>query len=469
MTSSDTKGLDNPEIAPHILAYVAAWLDHQRLRGGFPGLSFAIVSKGVTFFRHACGVADLKTAEPLTPAHRFQTASHTKIATAAAVLKLAEAGKIELDRSIVEILPFLTAAGNAPRAITPRRILSHAAGILRDGPSADFWQGHGPFPDRAALHAWLCDCDTFLPAGPNFKYSNIGYALLGVLIEAVTGESWTDHVRRSVLAPLGLEAQIAPDSEEIAHENVSFAQGYSPPLASGARVRTAAYRVATGALAPSAGFCAAPEALALLFSRLLHPARSMLAPETLEAMMTAQAAIPGMVKDRHYGYGVIIDKDAARTLYSHIGLWPGHMTKTFHDPARDLTLSVGVNCVDGNPDFLLRGVMEVLGFLEEKPAPDPALVPFAGRFSCAYAVKDAVPVGDHLYIVSPDLRNPFDNPVIVRRESEGLFRIVSDHGFGAQGEQVCFVPAKPLEMRGGRAQQGQHLNIAGMTYQRVAL
>ncbi len=467
MTSSDIEGLNNPKIAPHILAYVVAWLDHQRLRGNFPGLSFAIVRKGATIFRHACGIADLETAAPLTPAHRFQTASHTKIATAAAVLKLAEEGKIELDRSVVEILPFLAAAGDTPRTITPRRILSHAAGILRDGPSADFWQGHAPFPDRTSLHAWLCAPDTFLSAAPNFKYSNIGYALLGLLIETVTGESWADYVRRSVLAPLGLETQIAPDSETVSQDEALFSQGYGVSFLSGVRPRTTAYRVATKALAPSAGFCAAPEALALLFSRLLHPARSMLTPETLEAMMTAQAAIPGMVKDRHYGYGVIIDKEGARPLYSHIGLWPGHMTKTFHDPARDLTLSVGVNCVDGNPDFLLRGVMEILAFLEGNPAPDPALNPFAGRFSCAYAVKDTVPVGDHLYIVSPDLRNPFDNPVIVRQESAALFRIVSDHGFGAQGEHVCFETAEPIEMRS--TEQNQRLKIAGMTYQRVVL
>lgn len=435
------------------LAYAADWLDHQRLRSGFPGLSAAIVREGTTLFNHAFGLANLETGEILTPAHRFRAASHSKIATAAAILKLAAEGKIDLDASVTEKLPFFKDAGEKAHDVTARKILSHAAGIARDGPDADAWQGHAPFPDDAALRDGFRSPASLLNAGPNFKYSNMGYALLGLLVEDATGQPCAGYIRSAILAPLGLDRAIAPDSQDMAPD-MPFAQGYSALWPAGQRQEIAC-RLPTRALAPSAGFCAAPESLALLFSRLLHPKRTVLPPETLEAMMMPQAAIPGMIEGRHYGYGVIIDKGCGHTLYSHIGLWPGHMTKTFHDPARDLTLSVGINCVDGNPDFLLRGLMAILDFFTEQPPPDPALTRFSGRFHCAYAVKDVVPAGDHLYIVSPDLQNPFANAAILRRESDNVFRIVSDHGFGAQGETAIFGEGPD-----------KTLNIAGITYKK---
>lgn len=429
--------------------YSAAWLEHQRQRHAFPGLSAAIAQGGRCVFRESFGFADLETGEALSHRHVFRAASHSKIATAAAILKLAEEGRIDLDAPLGGRLTFLNEAGPAAQNITARKILSHAAGIIRDGPSADFWQGHTPFPDREALAGFFGNPEDALYAGPNFKYSNIGYGLLGLLIEAATGSPCAAYLRTAILDPLGLEA-IAPDSPDLtpgtpraAGYGVAYPAGRRPPLACFAP---------TLALAPSAGFCATPESLALLFARLLHPDRTILSPESHEALTTAHASIPGIVEGRHYGYGVIIDRHCGHTLYSHIGLWPGHMTKTYHNPANDCTVSVAVNAVDGNPEFLLRGLMAILDFFAQQPPPSPDLVRFAGRFTSAYAIKDAVAIGDHIHIVSPDLQNPFCNPAILRREGESRFRIVSDHGFGAQGETALFGDGT--------------LNIAGVTYRR---
>lgn len=433
--------------------YAADWLAHQMRRGGFPGLSVAAIEGGLCSFRLTLGLADLESGEALTSSHLFRAASHAKIATAAAVLQLADAQRLDLDAPIADLLPFLGRAGTAARGITARRILSHAAGIMRDGPMADFWQGSSPFPDRAGLAGFFRDPADFLHTGPNFKYSNIGYALLGLLVEAVTGQEWNRHVREAVFEPLGLGNNIASDFDHLPH-GARCAKGYGALYLTGRR-EALPCEASTRSLAPSAGICAAPESLALLFARLLHPARTFLLPESLESMTTAQASVPGMIEGRHYGYGVIIDKGCGPSpLLSHLGLWPGHMSKTFYDPAQDLAVSIAINAVDGGPDFLLRGLMAIRDFLTAQGPPEAGLEPFSGRYVCAYAVKDAVPAGGHVYLVSPDLQNPFCNAATLRREEGGAFRIVSDHGFGAQGERAVF------------GTDGRTLTIAGVTYRR---
>lgn len=443
-----------PESGPDTLyGYMGDWLEHQRLRHGFPGLSAAILrGGGVCAFRQAFGVADMETGEPLTPSHVFRAASHAKIATAGAVLLLADQGLLDLDAPVADRLPFLRQVGPAAEALTARRLLAHGAGLIRDGQEADFWQGQAPFPDRAALARLCAAPESLVSGGPSFKYSNIGYALLGLLIEAASGQPYGTYITERLL-PLLPSVEAAPDSDALTAQTPR-AQGHGAAWSPGGRKPIPCYQ-STGALAASTGLCAHPYALAHLLADMLCPEPSLLSPAALRTMTAPGAPIHGMVPDRHYGCGVIVDRAGARTLYSHIGLWPGHMTKTYYDPAHDTSFSVAVNCVDGNPEFLLRGMMAILEFFLSQTVPEPDLIPFAGRYHALYAVKDVVPFGDRLYIVSPDLQDPFSNPAVLRREKGSIFRIVSDHGFGAQGETATF----------GAGPEAT-LNIAGVTYRR---
>jgi len=167
-----------------------------------PGVQAAVLTEGTVALSSAYGVADLATGTPLTPSHLFHVASHSKTFTATVVHQLAEAGRLRLDDPVGQWLPDLD--GSPVAAVTLRALLCHGGGVVRDGRDGDFWALHRAFPDAAGLVAVARDEGAVLPANERFKYSNIGYSLLGLVIEAVTSRPYAEVVRDQVIGRLGL-------------------------------------------------------------------------------------------------------------------------------------------------------------------------------------------------------------------------------------------------------------------------
>ena len=144
----------------------------------------------------AFGHADLGSGEALTARHRFRVASHSKSFTAAAMMKLREAGRLKLDDTagvhVAGLHPDIAAA-------TIAQLLSHTAGILRDGPDAAYWDGRAPFLDEAQLRAELA-LPPAIEAGTRLKYSNHGFGLAGLVIASITGEPYDAFVQREIVA-----------------------------------------------------------------------------------------------------------------------------------------------------------------------------------------------------------------------------------------------------------------------------
>jgi CubicO group peptidase (beta-lactamase class C family) len=112
------------------LDYIPQWLEYQLRDTEQPGCVIAIVHKGRLVLERAFGYADIVSREPLSPRHRFRVASHSKSFTAAGIMKLREEGKLGLDdrigRYVEGLHPEIAAA-------TIAQLLSHGAGIARDG------------------------------------------------------------------------------------------------------------------------------------------------------------------------------------------------------------------------------------------------------------------------------------------------------------------------------------------------
>lgn len=164
-----------------------------------PGLQLAIVKNGEIIFTGAYGQSDLETAKPVTERTVFGVNSISKAFTGVAAMQLVEAGKLDLDASVTQYLEGLPASW---KAITVRQVLTHTSGLpeiiddntrLIDGASPDAaWAKVQELPLRYA-------------PGTQYVYNQTGYALMGKIIEKLSGKPFVDFVREGQFNAAGME------------------------------------------------------------------------------------------------------------------------------------------------------------------------------------------------------------------------------------------------------------------------
>jgi D-alanyl-D-alanine carboxypeptidase len=416
---------------PAALDYVASWLEFQRRFHDQPGCAVAIAAGGEIVLEAAFGSADLSTGEPLTPRHGFRIASHSKSFTAAGILRLAETGRLRLDDkagAYVEGLhPEVAAA-------TLTQLLSNSAGLARDGVDCGQFFDRKPYLRKDELLADLGKPPVF-PASQRFKYSNHGFALLGLVIEAVTGEPYTDWIAREIVAPAGLK-ETRPD---ITLWNGPMARGHSGKLPLGRRVVIPADNPGN-AMVAAAGFVATAADIARYIAQLSPKAEaSALSPLSRREMTRRLWPDAESSLGRHYGLGTISGGGDGWDWVGHSGGFQGFITRTATVPERGLTVSVLTNAIDGLAHPWLDGVIQIFKSFAEHGAPTPATERWRKRLWTIWGAGDLVPVDGKVLMANPALFNPFLDAGEIVLDAEDRGRIVKASGFASPGEPVRLV------------------------------
>jgi len=196
---------------------IDAYIEKQMQRLNIPGVSLAIVEGGQIVHLRGFGQARPGGETP-TPQTPFFIGSLTKSLTALAVMQLAEAGKVELDAPVQRYLPwFRVADPQASAQITVRHLLNQTSGLPTSAGEiqmADFDDS----PEAAERQARaLATLELTRPVGSKFEYSNANYNLLGLIIEAASGESYADYVQKHIFTPLDMSHSYA--SQSVAKQN----------------------------------------------------------------------------------------------------------------------------------------------------------------------------------------------------------------------------------------------------------
>lgn len=179
---------------------------------GAPGLTLALADRKGLLRSSQYGFADIKARIKVAPETLFEIGSISKSFVALAILQLAEEGKLDLSQPVTKYLPWLkTESKFAP--FTTHHLLSHTAGLS----GVPLLQRVATMPLRVGSEP-----------GSHWVYSNIGYVLLGLLLEAVDQRPFAEAMRRRVFDPLGMNASVPVISNEIRER---LAVGYSPLLA----------------------------------------------------------------------------------------------------------------------------------------------------------------------------------------------------------------------------------------------
>ena len=411
------------------LEYIPQWLEYQLRDTEQPGCVAAIVHKGRVVFERAFGHADIVSRVPLTPRHRFRVASHSKSFTAAGIMKLREAGKLGLDDRLGQHVQSLHPA---VAEATIAQLLCHSVGIGRDGSDGGQWQDRRPFLDAAELRSDLAAAPV-IDANTRFKYSNHGYGLAGLVIEAVTGTPYRSWIKHAIIDRAGL-AETEPDMPVA--ENVPVARGHSGKLPLGRRVVIPGDNP-TNALASATGFVSTARDLAWWFAQLDPAApESVLTVASRREMIRRQWRYPHSSLERYYGLGTISGKTAEWEWFGHGGAFQGFASRTVTLPDPALAVSVVTNAVDGLADRWLDGAIHILASFAKRGAPAGEVSDWTGRWWSLWGALDLVPMGARVMVAVPSLPNPFADASEISVSGEDCGRVSLASGLARHGEDV---------------------------------
>jgi D-alanyl-D-alanine carboxypeptidase len=417
------------------VAYIDRWVSYQQERRELPGVVVAVRHDGELLLSKGYGYADLERQIPMTPGHIFRIASHSKTFTATAIMQLVEAGKLRLDDPLADSIPWLRDLAGLTR-VTVRQALNHTTGIVRNGDDADYWQLDQAFPDDDELRRLVEDGGMVLEANTSFKYSNIAYALLGLVIEAAGGMPYGEYVTRGIIDRLGL-ANTGPDTDGRARAHL--ATGYT------ARRFGLPHRplrdVGTGALAPATGFYSTAEDLCRYAAGHFFGDETLLSDASKREMQQPYWKVAQA--DMHYGLGFAIHEIGGRRYVGHGGAFPGHATMTLFDPSERLVVVVLTNEVSGPAAILAHGILTTIAFAlqqrTESEAPVTARERFIGRFANIWGVTDVAAFGAALVALHPESDDPVKMVTKLAVVDDRTLRATETHGMAAPGEMIRYV------------------------------
>ncbi|MEL6670509.1 MAG: serine hydrolase domain-containing protein, partial [Bacteroidota bacterium] len=183
-----------------ILEQIDAIIYEKMIQHQIPGLSIGIVSGGATYYTNGYGVRNMDSEEAVSDQSIFHTASISKLFTAHAIMNLVENGTLQLDDRVSKLLPNIQSEDARFSQITIAHLLSHTSGL------PDISNYHWSRNDQSddALKQYILSQNFKLKSEPgqSYRYSNLGYNLLGYIIQQVTEMAFEDYIRSSILEPL---------------------------------------------------------------------------------------------------------------------------------------------------------------------------------------------------------------------------------------------------------------------------
>ena len=323
-------------------AKVDDYIKREMQENKIPGVSVAVIRDGKIIHAKGYGLANVEHNVSVTPETVFQSGSVGKAFTVLAVMMLSEEGKIGLDDKIKKYFPDAPAEWDA---ITVRNLLQHTSGM--DGYPKDFNFRADYTEDE--LYKKIKALPLVFKLGEKRGYSNLGFVMLGILINKVTGKFYGDFLKESVFGPLGMStARVISESDIVPN-------------------RSAGYRLVNGELknqewvAPSLN-TTADGALYLTvldmakFEAALNSGK-LLQRSSYDAMWTQLRTNDGA--EQPWGFSWQIENINGKRIIEHSGGWQGFTANFSRYPEQKTAVIVFTNLRGVNPVRLCRGVQEI--------------------------------------------------------------------------------------------------------------
>ncbi len=316
--------VETPPAAARPTTRATAMMEELRVQVGSPGLSAAVAVGGELVWAEGFGLADEEGKVPVRPATRFRVGSLSKLITVAAVVRLVEEGKLDLDAPVQRYVPGFPGFPSFPeqgpekaQPITPRLLAGHLSGIRHYAlPDLALPVRHY---DRLADGLEIFQKDPLVhPPGTAYLYSSYGFNLLGVVVEAVQGKDFPAAVEELVLGPLKLNATEVDEPSWVMVGRARFYRRAADGRLFNEKAIDSSYKW------PSGGFLSSGPDLVRFGSA--HLRDGFLKPETRTLLFTSQHTADGTTEGKPTGVGIgwrIGTDKAGRRIYHHGGAIEG--------------------------------------------------------------------------------------------------------------------------------------------------
>lgn len=309
-----------------------------------PGLSIGFM-KGDEIWARGFGFADLENKLPARAESMYRLASVSKPMTAAAVLQLAEKGKINLDAEVQTYVPYFPKK-NFP--VTVRQLLGHLGGISH----YKNYDAEGHFKDHKNTRQSIAVFENFdlvAEPGTRFSYTSYGYNLLGAVIEGASGEAYADYMRENVWKPLGMNDILMDDPRALIPNRV---RGYEN---NAGQIRNSEFIDISSRFA--AGGTRATVVDLLKFGKGINDGK-ILSKSSLDLMFNSMVTKSGAFTN--YSAGWDTAPTNGRFVISHSGGQQETSTYLFSFPSRNLVIAVMSNLEGANTSLYASKLFETL-------------------------------------------------------------------------------------------------------------
>jgi len=427
---------------PDVLAaerLFSAWMDGQLAYRGLPGVSVGVVYDQQLVWSKGFGYADVKNKVAMTPQVKFRIASHSKMFAAVAIMQLREEGKLRLDDPVQKHLPWFTAqpAGDDDGEVTIEHLLSHTSGLQRE--AGDHWSTE-TFPSEAEIKQLYSQRKAAFAPNTRWKYSNLAFAVAGLVVEQITGKRWADYVQAQIFAPLGMS------STSVDRKVDGLTVPYWRRLPDGSREELRF--VDAKGMAAATGMTSNVDDLAKFvsaqFRRGARGGANVLSAASWREMQRVRSVDESWTSGS--GLGFDFQRINNRTWVGHGGGYAGNTTQTYFNVSDKVGVIVLTNTNDAGPGQIAEQLIATVGAAVAKAVPtpkstvawDPSWARFAGIYRTVFGDQQVVLMNEKLVMITPNATT-VGTPATLEPLGDGRFRLMAPTGGGAIGEVVRFV------------------------------
>ncbi|MEA2071759.1 MAG: serine hydrolase domain-containing protein [Asgard group archaeon] len=423
------------KLIKNALHLIDKWLDFQIYINEIPGTAAGIFVDDEIIFKKEYGYADKEKKVPLTADHWFRIASHSKLFTATAIMKLYSEDKLSLDDRISKHLPwFISEEDENLQNVRIRHLLTYSSGISRDGKTAH-WNTY-EFPELEDIKKQVQKGISFFEASEILKYSNFEFTILGQIIEVVTGKTYHEYIRQEILDPLEMKNTFT----KLTEKNIgNHAQGYGIKFPKEKRKKLP--HIPAKIMHAATGYSSNVSDLMKFYQAHFFENEKLLPDQVKREMQRIQ--FKSKDDERGLGFGITNVQDMK--IIGHGGGYPGFITRSGFIKGEKTIVVILTNAIDGPAKTLFQGIIKLIRYLIEQKETlvnekdEKNFEKIIGFYQSDWGITLFSQIGSKLVGIDPHNSNPAEVIQIYNHITENTFKAPKNRAFASPGQEINFI------------------------------